>query len=63
MAKNPKLQVIIPYETLCELMEASQEVIKLRKDLNRLTKQHDALRNQFLELMEAFGDLKRYVSD
>lgn len=63
MAREPDIQVLIPYKTLCELLNASDEVKELRKDIKRLNKQHEALRSQFLELMEAFGDLKRYVSD
>lgn len=63
MGKQPDFQVLIPYKTLCELLEASKEVIKLRSDVQRLTVQQDRLRSQFIELMDAFGDLKDYVSD
>ena len=63
MAKLPELQVLIPYKDLMELLEASRQIEQLKKDNKRLHKQLDALRSQFLELMEAFGDLKHYVSD
>lgn len=63
MGKQPDFQVLIPYKTLCDLLEASKEVIKLRSDVHRLTVQQDRLRSQFIELMDAFGDLKDYVSD
>ena len=63
MGKQPDFQVLIPYNTLCELLEASKEVIKLRSDVQRLAVQQDRLRSQFVELLDAFGDLKDYVTD
>lgn len=63
MAKQPDIQVLIPYQTLCELLEAPKEVIKLRSDLQRLVVQQDRLRAQFVELLDAFGELKDYVTD
>lgn len=63
MAKQPDIQVLIPYQTLCELLDASKEVIKLRSEVQRLSVQQDRLRSQFIELMDAFGDLKDYVTD
>lgn len=63
MAKQPDIQVLIPYQTLCELLEAPKEVIKLRSDLQRLVVQQDRLRAQFVELLDSFGELKDYVTD
>ena len=63
MAKLPELQVLIPYKDLKELLEASRQKEQLKKDNKRLHKQLDALRSQFLELLEAFGELKSYVAD
>lgn len=63
MAKQPDIQVLIPYKDLMELLEASKQIEALKKDNKKLHEKHDALRSQFLELMEAFGDLKRYVTD
>lgn len=63
MAKQPDLQVLIPYKTLCELLEVAQEVPKLRKEFKQLIKQQDALRTEVFQLKEAFGDLRRWVSD
>lgn len=63
MAKHPDLQVLIPYKDLVELLEASRQIEQLKKDNKRLHTKLDALRSQFVELMDAFGDLKRYVSD
>lgn len=63
MAKHPELQVLIPYKDLMELLEASRQIEQLKKDNKRLHKQLDALRSEFVELMDAFGDLRRYVSD
>lgn len=63
MAKLPELQVLIPYKDLMELLEASRQIEQLKKDNKRLHKQFDALRSQFLELLEAFGELKSYVAD
>lgn len=63
MAKLPELQVLISYKDLMELLEASRQIEQLKKDNKRLHKQLDALRSQFLELLEAFGELKSYVAD
>lgn len=63
MGKQSDFQVLIPYKTLCELLEASKEVIHLRAEVKRLSVQQDRLRSQFIELLDAFGDLKDYVTD
>lgn len=63
MAKHPELQVLIPYKDLMELLEASRQIEQLKIDNKRLHKQFEALRLQFTELMDAFGDLRSYVSD
>lgn len=63
MSKIPEIQVVMPYKDLMELLEASKMVLALQEDNRRLHEQLDALRSQFLELMEKFGDLRRYVID
>lgn len=63
MSKHPDFQVLIPYKDLMELLEASRQIEQLKKDNKRLHIKLDALRSQFTELMDAFGELKRYVSD
>lgn len=63
MVKHPELQVLIPYKDLMELLEASRQIEQLKKDNKRLHKQLEVLRSEFVELMDAFGDLRRYVSD
>ena len=50
-------QVIIPYSTLCELLESSVELKKLRIEVKRLQNQQSALRLQFLEMMEQLKDM------
>ena len=51
------LQVIIPYQQLISLLNASQRVESLDKKMERLLVQQAALRSQFTELMEAFRQL------
>lgn len=63
MAKHPDLQVLISYKDLMELLEASKQIEQLKKDNKRLHNQMVQLRSQFTELMDAFGELRRYVSD
>lgn len=63
MAKQPDIQVLIPYKDLMELLEASKQIESLQKDNKKLHDKLDALRSQFVELMDAFGDLKDYVTD
>lgn len=63
MAKQPDLQVLIPYKDLMELLEASKQIEALKKDNKKLHEKLDALRSQFVELMDKFGELKAYVTD
>ena len=51
------LQVIIPYQQLISLLNASQRVESLDKKMERLLVQQAALRYQFTELMEKFNEL------
>lgn len=50
-------QVLIPYSQLCELLQASVELKKLRMEVKRLSDQQAALRGMFYELMERFKEL------
>lgn len=63
MDKLPDIQVVLPYKDLVELLEASRQIESLKEDNKRLHEQLVALRSQFLELMEQFGDLKRFIQD
>ena len=56
-------QVLIPYSQLVELLEASDRLGSIESDVQRILKMQDAMRCQMSELMIAFGDLKRFVSD
>ena len=56
-------QVLIPYSHLVDLLEASERLEGIEQDMKRILKMQDALRSQMAELMIAFGDLKRFVSD
>lgn len=50
--------VIIPYSQLCDLLQASVELKKMRMEVKRLSDQQDALRGMFYELMERFRELE-----
>lgn len=52
------VQVVIPYDTLVELLRASDELPKMEDHIRCQDEQIGALRRQFTELMEAFGDLR-----
>lgn len=56
-------QVLIPYSQLVDLLEASDRLGSIESDVQRILKMQDAMRSQMSELMIAFGDLKRFVSD
>lgn len=56
-------QVLIPYTELERLLSCAQKVDDLNKTIDRLQEQQTALRGQFLDVMEAFSDLKRFVND
>lgn len=56
-------QVLIPYKDLCALLEAAQKVDDLNNRYTRLERKFEKLQERFLELMIAFGDLKRFVND
>ena len=55
--KSDDLQVIIPYKQLMGLLDASQKVDDLTRKVDLVLQQQDAMRCQFLELMESFRQL------
>ena len=61
--KLPDFQVLIPYTELAALLEASEKLDSLLAENKRLEDQQEALRGQFAELMIAFGDLRKFVTD
>lgn len=62
MAKKvPELQVVLPYKTLMELLEASQAVDELRNENKRLHDLYDGMRGQMLEIMDVIGDLREEI--
>lgn len=54
MASNPEeqLQVLIPYKTLCQLLDAPKQVAELRNELKSTNRQLAALRGQLFEVIE-----------
>lgn len=54
MASKPdeQLQVLIPYKTLCQLLDAPQQVVELRDELKSTNRQLAALRGQLLEVID-----------
>ncbi len=56
-------QVLIPYSQLVDLLEAADRLETIEDDVMYIRNAQDALRSQFTEMMIAFGDLKRFVSD
>lgn len=56
--KLPDIQVIIPYEKLYELLCASAMIGDLLDENRKLKQELSALRYQFTELMEMFGEIK-----
>ena len=55
--KPEDLQVIISYNQLLGLLNASQRVEELNQKMERVLEQQNALRGQFTELMDAFHQL------
>lgn len=58
MAKVPDLQVVLPYKTLVELLEAAQSVSTLNRTVEFQQQQILAIRNQLSEVFEVIGDIK-----
>lgn len=56
-------QVLIPYSQLVDLLEAADRLETIEDDVRYIRNAQDALQSQFTEMMIAFGDLKRFVSD
>lgn len=56
-------QVLIPYSQLVDLLEASDRLGTIELDMKRILVMQEQLRSQLTEVMIAFGDLKRFVSD
>lgn len=63
MAKDPGIQVLIPYKQLEALLEADSQLKKLRIDMKRLQDQQQALWSQFTTLMEKYRELEKYLND
>ena len=61
--RPPDFQVLVSYKDLCTLLDAAKKVDDLSRKQKRLELQFEKLNERFLELMIAFGDLKRWVSD
>lgn len=62
MAKKvPELQVVLPYKTLMELLEASQALDELRKENKHFRELIDAQRTQMIEIMDAIGALREEI--
>ena len=55
--------VLIPSSQLVDLLEASDRLETIEDDVKYIRKTQEQLRSQFTEMMIAFGDLKRFVSD
>lgn len=58
MGKLPDIQVLISYKDLQQLLQASEQLDSIKKENRHLQDQMDALRGQFVELMEAFRDIQ-----
>lgn len=56
--KLPPISVVIPYDSLQELLVAAELVESLAEDNKALRNQMGALRNQFTELMERFHEIQ-----
>ena len=57
------LQVLVPYEELVKLVTTSHRVDEMQSKVSSLEAQQTALWGQLTEVMEAFGELKKYVID
>lgn len=51
-------QVIIPYSTLCDLLQASVELKKIRIDMKRFRDELSRVRYQQVEMMEKIAELE-----
>lgn len=63
MAKDPGIQVLIPYKDLENLLKSTSELTQLRLDLKRVQDQQSALWNRFAELMEVFSEIRKHLND
>ena len=50
-------QVIIPYSTLCDLLQASVELKQIRIELKRVKDEQSRLRYQQVEIMERIREM------
>jgi hypothetical protein len=63
MAKDPGIQVLIPYKDLENLLKSTSELKQLRLDLKRVQDQQSALWSRFTELMEVFSEIRKHLND
>lgn len=61
MPKLPDLQVVIPYKTLLELLEAAQSVAELKKQIELRDQQILAMRKQLSEVFDVIGELRQEI--
>lgn len=61
MAKLPDLQVVIPYKTLCELLNAAGAVTELQKVIELRDQQILAMRQQLAEVFDVIGQLRQEI--
>lgn len=58
MAKLPEFQVLLPYPTLMQLLDAIQIVPVLRKEIEYRDQQIAAMRSQMTEVFEVIGKIQ-----
>lgn len=58
MAKLPEFQVLLPYSTLMQLLDAIQIVPVLRKEIEYRDQQIAAMRSQMTEVFEVIGKIQ-----
>ena len=52
---------LIPYSQLVKMVEMANKFEAMEGRLGRLEKQHGALRQQYTELVEKFGELRKML--
>ena len=62
MAKLPELQVVLPYKTLLELLEAAEAVTELKEVIALRDQQILAMRKQLGEVFDVIGELRREIA-
>lgn len=53
--------VLVPYAELSKLLEAANKMERMERKLQELERKYQGLHGQYVEIMEAVGEIRRMI--